>query len=152
MIGRPLFAYGILQDYELLTAVLGRRLEARWIAAAFAPGYRAAHYPDRIYPALVRHPGGRAEGLALIGLSRFEVQVLDAFEGDKYRRAIVPVLIDGEMFEADAYLPAIEVGAAAPDWSLAQWQAEHKARALVEDGRLAGEIRRRLAAARGGTR
>ena len=57
---RPLFVYGTLRDPDLLAAVLGRPLAACEILAAVAPGFRAAHYPNRIYPALIRAPGAAA--------------------------------------------------------------------------------------------
>ena len=64
---RPLFVYGTLRDPDLLAAVLGRPLQAGEVIAAAAPGFRATHYPNRVYPALIRAPGGFAEGLVLLG-------------------------------------------------------------------------------------
>lgn len=145
---RPLFVYGTLRDPDLLTAVLGRALDRRNVLAATAPGWRAVHYPQRIYPALVRAPGGAATGLLLIGVTPFERDVLDAFEGAEYRRGIVPVIVEEELHEADAYLPAIAIRADAPGWALAGWQARHKQRVLVEDGATAAALRQRLIAAR----
>lgn len=104
--------------------------------------------PGRIYPALVRAPGGAAEGLVLLGLSRFERQVLDYFEGAEYARGIVPVVVDMEVHEADAYLPSMPVAADSEVWSLALWRRDHKASVLAEDGAEAAAIRARLRAAR----
>ncbi len=142
-----LFVYGTLRDPELLSAVLGRPLAAGEMLAAVAPGFRATHYPNRIYPALIRAPGGAAEGLLLTGLSPFELDLLDQFEGSEYRRGIVPVMVGEELHEAQAYLPAIPVAGGDP-WLLERWQAVHKAEVLRADAAQAEEIRRKLIAIR----
>jgi gamma-glutamylcyclotransferase (GGCT)/AIG2-like uncharacterized protein YtfP len=142
-----LFVYGTLRDADLLAAVLGRPLRGGEALAAVAPGFRATHYPNRIYPALIRAPGGAAEGLVLTGLSAFELDLLDQYEGSEYRRGIVPVMIEEELHEAEAYLPAIPVAGGDP-WTLERWQTVHKAGALAGEAALAEEIRRRLIAVR----
>lgn len=141
---RPLFVYGTLQDPDLLAAVLGRPLRPGRLLRATAPGFRAVHYPGRVYPALVRRPGGAASGLVLTDISRFERDVLDAFEGAEYRRQPVAVMIEEELHEADAYLPAIAVSADAHEWSLLRWQENHKPAVLVSEMASASEIRERL--------
>ncbi len=145
---RSLFVYGTLSDPDLLAAVIGRRVDRRHLLAAVAPGFRAVHYPQRVYPALVRAPGGRATGLLVLNLTPFERDVLDAFEGAEYRRGIVPVIFDDELHEADAYLPVVAVAADGPAWSLAEWQANHKPHVLVDEGAAAADIRARLIAVR----
>jgi len=145
---RPLFVYGTLSDPQLMAAAVGRRIEPRNVLGAVAPGFRAVFYPQRSYPALVRAPGGRAEGLLILGLSPFERDVLDVFEGPEYRRGIVPVLVDAELHEADAYLPVVRVAPDAPGWSLAAWQARHKGEVLADEARAAADLRARLMAVR----
>lgn len=144
----PLFVYGTLRDPDLLAAVLGRPLRPGGQHAARAPGFRAVHYPGRIYPALIRVPGAAAEGLLLTNLSPFERDLLDAFEGEEYRRTPVAAIVEEDLFEADAYLPAIAVPNAGDDWSLAHWQASHKPRVLGAEAASAAEIRSRLIAVR----
>jgi gamma-glutamylcyclotransferase (GGCT)/AIG2-like uncharacterized protein YtfP len=144
---RPLFVYGTLRDPDLLAAVLGRPLSDAEALAAVAPGFRAMHYPNRIYPALIRAPGGNAEGLALVGLTPFELDLLDAFEGSEYRRSVVPVMIGEELHEADAYLPTIAIAGGDP-WTLERWQAVHKADILQVEALQAEEIRQKLIAIR----
>ncbi len=144
----PLFVYGTLRDPDLLAAVLGRPLHAGGQHVARAPGFRAVHYPSRIYPALVRAPGAAAEGLLLIDVSPFERDLLDAFEGDEYRRAPLAALVEEDLFEADAYLPAITVPNTGMDWSLSNWQTRHKPRVLGAEAASAAEIRSRLIAVR----
>ena len=139
-----LFVYGTLRDNELRAAVLAR--PSAGLAAA-APGFAAVHYPGRRYPALVRRPGAVAAGLILTDLTAFELDLLDAYEGDEYRRAIVPVMIDEELHEAFAYLPAVAIRDQ-PDWSLSAWQAEHKPRLLAAEKATADELRLKLIALR----
>jgi gamma-glutamylcyclotransferase (GGCT)/AIG2-like uncharacterized protein YtfP len=144
---RPLFVYGTLRDADMLAAVLGRPLRDGERLAAVAPGYRVVHYPGRTYPALLRTPGAAARGDVLIRLTPFETDLLDQFEGEEYRRGVVPAMIDDELHEADAYLPTSAIPAPTP-WSLEAWQAAHKASVLQHEARLADDIRRRLVAAR----
>jgi hypothetical protein len=115
---------------------------------ATAPGFAAVHYPRRIYPALVRTPGGAAEGLVLTDLTPFEKDLLDAFEGAEYRREIIPVMIGEELHEAFAYLPAVAIPLDAEPWTLSAWQLNHKRRVLVSERAGADEIRMKLIAVR----
>ena len=144
----PLFVYGTLRDPDLITAVLGRALRPGRVHAARAPGLCAVHYPGRVYPALVRRPGAAADGLVLTDITAFERDLLDAFEGEEYRRGPVPVMIAEELHEADAYLPAIAVPREAPDWDLGRWQQAHKAAVLAADAATAADLRARLIAER----
>ena len=146
--GLPLFVYGTLRDADLLGAVLGRLPGPGGCQAAAAPGFRAVHYPGRVYPALVRAPGSAAPGLLLIDLTPFERDLLDAFEGAEYRREPVAVIVDAALFEADAYLPAIAVPKDAHEWSLSRWQLEHKPEVFDSETAAASELRARLIAIR----
>jgi gamma-glutamylcyclotransferase (GGCT)/AIG2-like uncharacterized protein YtfP len=142
------FVYGTLRDPDLLAAVLARPLDGGAMLAATAPGFRAVHYPNRLYPALVRAPGAASDGLVLTDITAFEADLLDAFEGAEYRRGIIPVMIAEELHEAFAYLPAVPVPVDAAPWTLAAWQATHKPRVLASEAAGAAEIRARLIAIR----
>jgi gamma-glutamylcyclotransferase (GGCT)/AIG2-like uncharacterized protein YtfP len=144
--GNPLFVYGTLRDPDLLSGVLGR--STMTAVAATAPGFAAVHYPGRIYPALARRPGAAAPGLVLLDLTPFEQDLLDAFEGTEYRRAIIPVMIDEELHEAFAYLPAISIPADAAPWVLSDWQIQHKPRVLQGERATAEDLRVKLIAIR----
>lgn len=133
----PLFVYGTLRDPDLLAAVLGRQLRSGGQHVARAPGFRAVHYPGRVYPALIRVPGAAAEGLLLIDLSPFERDLLDAFEGEEYRRTPIATMVEEDLFEADAYLP--------------RQQGRERRRGLVA-GALAGRAQVAGTARRGGER
>lgn len=144
----PLFAYGTLRDPDLLAAVLARPLKPHLLHPARAPGFRAVHYPGRIYPALVRVPGAAAEGLLITDLTPFERDLLDAFEGEEYRRQPIAVMVEEELHEADAYLPAIPIPVGGEDWSLIRWQTNHKPAVIVSEAASASELRARLIAVR----
>ena len=144
----PLFAYGTLRDPDILGGVLGRPLVPHALHAARAPGFHAVHYLSRAYPALVRVPGAAAEGLVITDLTAFERDLLDAYEGAEYLRQPIAVMIEEELFEADAYLPAIPVPVDNTAWSLLRWQANHKAYVIVSEVETASELRARLIAMR----
>jgi hypothetical protein len=131
---RPLFLYGVLRDPDLLAAVVGRAIDRRNVLAAVAPGQTTICYDDRSYPALVAAPGRHAPGLLMLGLSPVDRHLIDAFAGAQYRRAILPVIVEDELHEADVHLSAMPVGAEARPWSLEDWQRQHKRDALREDG------------------
>jgi len=144
----PLFVYGTLRDPDMLAVVLGRRVDAAAMRPAAAPGFVALHYPGRAYPALLRRPGGVAEGLVLMGLTPFERDLLDAFEGDEYRRTLIAVMVEAELHEAWAYLPVVSVAPQSPQWSLAHWQKVHKPGALAAGRATIGQLRAKLIAIR----
>jgi hypothetical protein len=143
-----LFVYGTLRDPDLLAGVIGRLPPPRQRLAAAAPGFRAVRYAPSVYPALLRAPGALAPGVLLINLSSFERDLLDAYEGGEYRRSLIPVLVGEELHEAFAYLPAMPVPAAAPDWTLEHWQQAHKPRVLRAELAAAADLRQRLVARR----
>ena len=96
--------------------------------------------------ALVPSPGSAADGLLITGLTPFERDLLDAYEGDEYRRAPIATMLadEPELHEADAYLPVIAVPTDAHEWSLSRWQVEHKPRVLVSELAEAARLRERL--------
>lgn len=141
-----LFVYGTLQDADILSAVLGRQVDAAALYPATAPGYRAVAYPGRVYPALVMSTADNAPGLLLDGLSDLDLAVLDAFEGEEYRRQTIAVLAAGAPHQADAYLPVVSISPAAPAWSLLEWTAVHKPAVLGRESATATALRERLSA------
>lgn len=143
-----LFIYGTLRDRELLAGILDRRVHLGAQLEAAAPGFRAVHYGSPVYPALVRAPGSAATGLILTDLSGFEFDLLDAYEGERYRRDLIPVMIGEELHEAFAYLPVSRPAADALDWSLERWRGEHKPRLLEAEIATAALLRQSLLANR----
>jgi gamma-glutamylcyclotransferase (GGCT)/AIG2-like uncharacterized protein YtfP len=144
----PLFVYGTLRDPALLALVLGRAMDPHRVLAAAAPGRRAVCMPQRSYPGLRPAPGATALGLLLLGLSPFELDLLDRFEGDEYRRALLPVIADAELHEALAYLPVGPLPPDLPEWRFDAWQREHRQGMLAAEALVAEDRRRQLLAMR----
>lgn len=139
-----LFAYGTLQDHDILLSVLGRTPHQAHMQVGYAPGFAAVFYPNRVYPALVSRETAGAHGLLLSELSIDDLTLLDAFEGDEYRRAELVVTLSGKPFRTQAYLPTTPIPHGAAEWSLAGWVQNHKADVLGAEQSLAAEIRARL--------
>jgi gamma-glutamylcyclotransferase (GGCT)/AIG2-like uncharacterized protein YtfP len=125
----PLFVYGTLCDPDIRAAVLGRR-DVEAVPAALA-GHRTVFYPERSYPALVRADRRSAQGLLLTGLTVADMARLDAFEADEYRRQAVGVETGHGPIAAETYMPVVEIGAMAADWTLEDWTLRHKAAMLA---------------------
>jgi len=141
-----LFVYGTLQDPDVLGAVLGRAVAMDALQRATAPGHRAVSFPGRVYPALVPLAGDVAPGLIVEGLSALDLAVLDAFEGEEFRRQGLTVVLDGRHCPAEAYIPVMSIAPTAPVWSLAHWTAMHKPTVLGGETGTAAALRRRLSA------
>lgn len=139
-----LFAYGTLQDADVLAAVLGRPVEIAALRAATAPGFKAVAYPGRVYPALVACAGEAAPGRAIENLTALDLAVLDAFEGEEYRRASLTIRLNGADIAAQAYLPVIAIAAGGPAWSLQHWLARHKPAVIGSETATARGLRQRL--------
>ena len=142
---RPLFAYGTLQDSDILGAVLGRRLPDSAFLAARLAGFAALYYPGEVYPALAPRPEAVAEGLLIQGLDDADRAALDAFEGDQYRREQALVDTAQGPILADLYLPARDLPETAPLWTLSLWRERHKPAVLAQETALGHAARLGLA-------
>ena len=121
-----LFAYGTLQDSDVLAAVLGRPVADAALADAQLAGFTIVHYPDRTYPALVHAPKSTVPGKLIGGLDARDLALIDAFEGKEYRRTLLAVIVDGTPRRAFAYLPTLPIIASQAPWSLGEWTSRHK--------------------------
>lgn len=141
-----LFVYGTPQDPDILSAVLGRPLDAAALQPATAPGFRTVAYPGRVYPALVPAADEAASGKIVTGLDALDLAVLDGFEGDEYYRGRIGITIGAQRDEADTYLPTATISARSPAWSLADWTVRHKPAVIGTESELANALRQRLSA------
>ena len=141
-----LFAYGTLQDSDILLAVLGRTVPAAALQSAVAHDFAVVYYPGRPYPALVTAPGTQASGMLITGLDADDLQVLDAFEGEEYRRSTLQIICAGATLRADAYLPTQAIRADAVPWSLPEWTLRHKPGVVASETASASALRQRLSA------
>jgi gamma-glutamylcyclotransferase (GGCT)/AIG2-like uncharacterized protein YtfP len=137
----PLFAYGTLQDAEILAAVLGRHMPPRAFTPARVQDFASLYYPGRVYPALVSRPGAAAEGLLIAGLRLSDHQALDAFEGDEYRRETLSVQTAQGTVLAACYLPAQPVPPDSPPWRLEDWHRLHRPGHIATEKSLAAAAR-----------
>ncbi|MGF1527648.1 MAG: gamma-glutamylcyclotransferase family protein [Candidatus Competibacterales bacterium] len=127
-----LFVYGTLLDEDVFDLVVGRPSRALWQRPATAWGYRRVRLPKESYPLLIPgdHPEARVEGRVVRGLSDEEQARVVFFEDFEYRLVPIEVIIDGEgEAQAAVFGPGTRCGAPAKvhPWSLATWQAQHKA-------------------------
>jgi hypothetical protein len=139
-----LFAYGTLREPLILAGVLGHPLDGLELRPATAPGFRTVFYPGRIYPALVAAAGEIAEGLAVGGLSRADLAVLDLFEGNEYERRAIAIDVAATSVAAEFYWPVAAIGPDATAWSFAEWRRQHGDAMIVEEGETAATLRRQL--------
>jgi gamma-glutamylcyclotransferase (GGCT)/AIG2-like uncharacterized protein YtfP len=100
--GPPLFVYGTLLFPPVLERVIGRRPE---MCRAAAPGFAARKMPDVIWPGMISLEMSVAGGCLLLDLTPEELALLDAWEGEPYRRKEIDVVDDlGRVVSAGAYL------------------------------------------------
>jgi gamma-glutamylcyclotransferase (GGCT)/AIG2-like uncharacterized protein YtfP len=118
---RHLFVYGSLVDPRCLDDVLGHRHPGERLEARLA-GYRRVTNPRYGYPFLVADATSRVDGVLLMDLSPYDLDVLDRYEeiaSGVYRREPVQVEAWGcgarpIYLQADVYVagPALEASAA----------------------------------------
>lgn len=85
-----LFCYGTLQIPEVIHAVTGRTYTG---AAARLNGYAAFRVKDAEYPGIIPSPGSATDGIVYENVSDDELEVLDLFEGEFYRRKLLTVVL-----------------------------------------------------------
>lgn len=127
-------------------ALLGRSLPEADRIVAEAPGFRAVHLPLRVYPALLPEPGAAAPGLLFYRLAPAEFALLDAFEGDEYRRDAITVQSASGSVAAQAYFATAAIPSDAETWTLLAWTQAHKPSVLAGERRTAAALRDRLGA------
>jgi hypothetical protein len=142
----PLFVFGTLRDEDVLAAALGRWLDPGQRQPAVAHGFRAILYPGQTYPMLRAESGHFAEGMLLRGLTAIDLALLDAFEGEHYRRLAISVEAAGRVEAAELYWADVAVPAGGPAWSFEDWRRNHKAQMLVEANETTARARARLTA------
>lgn len=126
------FFYGTLRDRDLLSLVLGHPVGRDALRPAVLLDWRRCAARGVTYPILVRERGATTEGDVLDGVSVPERRRLSIYEGEGYRLARVFATIDGSTPRGT--LLFVPSGDAPPpldqDWSLDEWRARHKARAI----------------------
>jgi len=97
-----LFVYGSLMFEPVWRQLLGRRHDS---TAATLEGYQRLCIRGQSYPGIKPSPKAQVEGVLVFALSADEIQRLDDFEGDEYRRDRVMVTTrDGSSHACDVYV------------------------------------------------
>ena len=87
---------------EVWTLVVRGRYRA---TPALAPDHVRLAVRDETYPAMIASPGSQVAGLVYFDVDDSDVEALDRFEGDDYRRcAIELTLADSAALVAETYL------------------------------------------------
>ena len=127
------FFYGTLRDRDLLSLVLGRPVARDGLRPAVLRDWRRHPARGKTYPILRRERGAETDGDILDGVTAAEQRRLAIYEGEGYRLTRAFVAIGGAaspvgvlMFAPSGKAPAALDGS----WSLEDWRARHKARAL----------------------
>ena len=108
----PVFTYGSLMFPDVWDRVVDGRY--RSTTARLANHQRLA-VRDETYPGLVERRGASVDGVVYLEVDALDVERLDAFEGDDYRRVVVAVdTAAGDRIDAQAYL-YLPVERLAPD-------------------------------------
>lgn len=86
-----LFCYGTLQVPEVIRAVTGRTYTGR---QAILNGYAIYKVKDAEYPGIIRSADGVVKGIVYNNVSDHDLEVLDLFESDLYRRQLLEVNLE----------------------------------------------------------
>jgi gamma-glutamylcyclotransferase (GGCT)/AIG2-like uncharacterized protein YtfP len=87
-----LFCYGTLQVPQIIRAVTGRIYQGM---TATLHGYAIYRVKNAEYPGIIRIADRETEGIVYDNLSAKDLNVLDLFEGDFYRRQLLDVRLSG---------------------------------------------------------
>jgi gamma-glutamylcyclotransferase (GGCT)/AIG2-like uncharacterized protein YtfP len=119
-----MFAYGTLLIPEIIARVIGRvppSNEARLF------GYRRVKVRGEVFPAVFVDPAAEVSGRIYRGIDPQELELLDDYEGDLYRRDAVGVLVDGQLEATECYVlgPGREQHLSSEAWDLECFIAQH---------------------------
>lgn len=96
---KNLFTYGTLMWPDIMTGVIGRRIEGR---PAVLENARRLRVKGQDYPSLIS-ANGTVSGVLYENLTSGDIAALDLFEGPEYDRRPVEVVVDGQKIEAETY-------------------------------------------------
>ncbi len=97
-----LFVYGTLMWQEVLSSVIGRICP---MEKALLKGFKRCRIKGQIYPGIKKDPDSTVRGQLIRGLNEKDLQRLDRFEGQEYKRIKVTVINShGEKEEVFTYV------------------------------------------------
>jgi gamma-glutamylcyclotransferase (GGCT)/AIG2-like uncharacterized protein YtfP len=121
------FFYGTLIDPDVRRAVLGR-LAPETVEPATLPGWRRFAAKGVTFPIARPDPKAEIEGVLARDLSAAAGRLLDAYEGDGYRRTKVEIVAGGKTLSAILYVDdgSGTLVAAPGAWDYATWAKRDK--------------------------
>ncbi|MFO1048624.1 MAG: gamma-glutamylcyclotransferase family protein [Geminicoccaceae bacterium] len=125
---QPLFFFGTLMDLDVLTWLLERPIDLADLCPAVIRGFRRTGVAGASYPMLVPDEGAEVEGRLMRRAGARDIARINHYESEEYRAELHPVATGaGVETAAWLYLGLEHMIPTAAPWSLARWQAEHKA-------------------------
>jgi hypothetical protein len=134
----PVFTYGSLMFERVWARVVTGRYRS---VPAILHGYRRQRVRGETYPSLERRDGAQVSGILYLDVGDTDLEVLDGFEGDDYRRIAVRVAPvgpadsaarQGGAIDADTYLFVADDKVEPGEWDPARFERELIERCLRE--------------------
>ena len=118
-------------DKDVLACVIGEQPEPRiYQTPARLGGYRKVRLPHEFYPMLVPDAESWAEGVAIHGLNKHELNRIVFFEGEEYELAPCQIKVGVEpelsCLEALFFDEGIMPPPRSQNWDFEEWRTEHK--------------------------
>jgi gamma-glutamylcyclotransferase (GGCT)/AIG2-like uncharacterized protein YtfP len=112
-----MFAYGTLLVPDIIARLLGRVPPSE---EAVLFGYRRTLLRHEPFPAVFPQLGASVSGRCYRGLGPRDVELLDDYEGELYRRVTVEVVVGGRTEQTECYViaPGSEHLLSERDWDL----------------------------------
>jgi gamma-glutamylcyclotransferase (GGCT)/AIG2-like uncharacterized protein YtfP len=119
-----MFAYGTLLLPQIISRVIGRVPPA---AEALLRGYRRVTVKGEVFPAVYCDPAAEVKGQVYRGIDERELQLLDHYEGDLYRRESVQIVVLGRPEWTECYVlrAGNEAHLSSEPWDLERFVALH---------------------------
>lgn len=119
-----MFAYGTLLLPQIISRVMGRVPPAD---EALLRGYRRVTVMGEVFPAVFRDPSAEVKGRVYRGIDERELQLLDHYEGELYRREPVEIVVLGRPEWTESYVLRVgcERHLSNEPWDLERFVALH---------------------------
>lgn len=124
---KKLFVYGTLMNDEVLSLLLGRNFSK---TKAILPGFQCFKVKGQNYPAIIESEKSYVDGEILYDVNTEEFDLLDAYEGETYKRISVTVLTEESIEHAcEVYVLKSDYCDMLSDksWSNAEFRNKHLA-------------------------
>ncbi|KAL3534714.1 hypothetical protein ACH5RR_003175 [Cinchona calisaya] len=120
------FVYGSLLADDVVSVLLSRVPQS---SPAILHGYHRFSIKGRVYPAILPIENKKVAGKVLLGITPFELHILDEFEDVEYERKIVDVYVmdSSEKLQANTYVWSNKTDPNLyGEWDFEEWKRLHK--------------------------